>query len=75
MGIQIRNTAEKIPGSRSPILKRGHPSSHSNWILNTVPDTLVLAVGQNELLSGVKDGAADVVVMSPTRVHLPSLNS
>ena len=37
------------------------------------PNGLVFAVGDNQVLTRVKDDAADVVVMAATRVNLPSL--
>merc|ERR1719151_163418 len=37
------------------------------------PDALVLTVAQDQLLPGVKDGTADIVVVAPAGVHLPSL--
>ena len=36
-------------------------------------DGLVLAVGEDQLLPGVEDGAGDVVVVAAARVHLPGL--
>ena len=43
--------------------------------LGHVPDAdaLVLAVAEDELLAGVEDGAADVVVVAAAGVHLPGL--
>ena len=38
-------------------------------------DALVLAVGENQLLARMKDGAGDVVVVATTCVNLPGLQS
>ena len=42
-------------------------------LLSCLPDALVLTVGEDELLSGVEDGAADIVVVPAASVHLPGL--
>ena len=38
-----------------------------------LPDALVLAVGQDELLPRVEDGAANIVVVAAAGINLPGL--